>query len=151
AIFGRPARESGEAAANGLGYYPPALGLVVRSGEDGRPLYARPSYAANDRAFYDLVAYAPGLNTSSADLLSVLDAEARPDPRAKPGKIDAKAKALIDSLRKPAWRKYSIPAQGLAPAYDVVFDGAGKFAWERTLASGLKEKVVCDGKTLYHL
>src|SRR5262249_15985675 len=114
-------------------------------------LYNRPSYAAHDRVFHDLLAYAPGLNTSLSDLLSVLDAEARPDLRSKPGKIDRRAKALIDSLRKSAWRTYSIPAQGLAPAYDVTFDGTGKFAWERTLSSGLKEKVVCDGKTLHHL
>jgi predicted Zn-dependent protease len=33
----------------------------------------------------------------------------------------------------------------------VVYDGSGRYAYERTLPSGLLERVVCDGRTLLHL
>lgn len=124
--------------------------LVARDGSDPL-LYSRLPYVENDRHFFDLLAYAPGLNTSLADLLAVLDAEARSDPRSKPGKIDAKAKALIDGSRKSTWRTWTVPARGLAPSYKIGFDGAGKYAWERALPGGLKEQVVCDSKAVHHV
>src|SRR5262249_18150692 len=33
----------------------------------------------------------------------------------------------------------------------IFFDGAGRFAYERTLPPGIRERLVCDGKTLLHL
>ena len=39
----------------------------------GRPLlYTRPIYSNDDRLFYDLLSYAPGLNTSLADMRAVI-------------------------------------------------------------------------------
>src|SRR5262249_58662387 len=35
--------------------------------------------------------------------------------------------------------------------YTITFDHTGRYAWDRTLPGGLKERVVCDGKTLWHL
>jgi predicted Zn-dependent protease len=37
------------------------------------------------------------------------------------------------------------------PAYTVTIDGSGRYAWQRELPSGLSERVVCDGTTLWHL
>jgi hypothetical protein len=112
---------------------------------------ARVAEIGDAHAFFDLLAYAPGLHNSRADALAALDAEARPDPSSRKGRIDPKAKALLDAARKPAWRTYSVPAVGLAPAFSINFDGAGRYVWKRTLASGFEESVICDGKGLWHV
>src|SRR5262249_35370856 len=39
-------------------------------------LYQRPSYSGEDRFFYDLVSYAPGMSVSRADVLATVEAEA---------------------------------------------------------------------------
>jgi hypothetical protein len=114
-------------------------------------LYARPAYTADDRLFYDLLSYAPGLNTTAADVAAVLESEARLTTHNRPGRIAREARALIDRARKATWRRLTLPADGLTPAYHIDFDGAGRYAWERVLPSGLREKVVCDGKTLWHV
>src|SRR5262249_48650648 len=83
---------------------PPALALPAFSAPDkiekaipalladsGRPetlLYRRPGFRDDPRHFFDLVAYAPGLNTSYADVEAALEAEALPNPRLRTGKID---------------------------------------------------------------
>ena len=41
------------------------------------------------------------------------------------------------------------PNAGEPPALRV--DGSGRFAYERTLPSGLREQVICDGSTLWQL
>jgi hypothetical protein len=114
-------------------------------------LYRRPSFSGDERLFYDLLAYAPGLNTSSADVLAVLEAEAAPSLHAKPGRIDAAARALLDKARPAGWRALTLPADGERAALTVHFDGQGRYAYERVLPVGLRERVVCDGKTLWHL
>src|SRR5262249_22597696 len=50
-------------------------------------LYQRPSYSGNDRLFFDLVAYAPGLNTGAADARAVIEAEAAPRKKSKAGDV----------------------------------------------------------------
>jgi hypothetical protein len=115
------------------------------------PLYSRPGYTSDDRLFYDLLSYAPGLNTTVADVAAVLDSEARLTPHNRPGRIAKEARALLARARKAAWRRLTLPAEGLTPAYHIDLDGAGRYAWERTLPSGLREKVLCDGKTLWQL
>src|SRR5262249_42352856 len=87
--------------------------------------------ANNDRAFFDLVAYAPGMNTSWADIEAILDAEALPDDFSRKGKIDAGARKLFAKARKHGWQTLTIPAAGLQPAYTITFDGSGRFAYER--------------------
>jgi ferric-dicitrate binding protein FerR (iron transport regulator) len=114
-------------------------------------LYRQPSFAPDGRTFSDLVAYAPGLNTSTADVLGVLEAEAASDTADAPGKVDPAARALIEAARASGWRTLTVPAAGGAAAWSVAFDGSGRYAVERVLSSGLKEQVVCDGKELLHL
>ncbi len=108
--------------------------------------YSRPSFTADARLFTDLLAYAPALNTSQADLLAVLDDEAAPDLRDTPGSIDAASRELIEKARSHGWQTLTLPNAGR-----FTFDGAGRYAYERRVSFGLQERVVCDGKTLLHI
>jgi tetratricopeptide (TPR) repeat protein len=126
--------------------------LLSNSDRPGSLVYRRPDYTGNDRLFSDLLAYAPGMNTSLADLRAVVEAEAAPSPRLAAGQIDPAARALIDRARAAGWQELRVAGDkddktGLA----LVFDGGGRYAYERTLPVGLRERVVCDGKTLLHL
>jgi predicted Zn-dependent protease len=114
-------------------------------------LYRRPSFGGDDRLFYDLVAYAPGMDTSRADVLAVLEAEALPDPHALPGRIDPAARKLIDQARAAGWQTLTLPAEEVQSAQTIVFDGHGRYVAQRTLPPGIGERVVCDGTTLLHL
>src|SRR5262249_15185523 len=83
---------------------PPVLSktpYITRLSNAEKPsvLYHRPSFTGNDRVFYDLLAYAPGMNTSRADIEAVVEAEALPLRSSKPGQIDARARQLIDKVR----------------------------------------------------
>jgi tetratricopeptide (TPR) repeat protein len=113
--------------------------------------YQRPTFGGDNRIFLDLVAYAPGMNTSEADILAVLEAETAADPRTAPGVIDEKARKLIDKARRAGWQTVIIPGADGDKALTVQIDGSGRFAFERVLPLGLREQVVCDGKTLWHL
>jgi hypothetical protein len=113
-------------------------------------LYRPPTFTPDGRVFTDLVSYAPGLNTSRADVLGVLEAEAAPDAADAPGTVEPAARALIDGARAAGWRTLTVPAAGGTPAWSLSFDGSGRYAAERVLACGLKEQVVCDGKELLH-
>jgi Tfp pilus assembly protein PilF len=101
--------------------------------------------------FADLLSYAPGLNTTSADLLAVIEAESRPTAARRPGVIDPGARKLLDAARKNGWRITRIPGTDAAPGYAIFHDDADRWSWERTLPSGLHEHVICDGTTLWHL
>jgi Tfp pilus assembly protein PilF len=114
-------------------------------------LYQRPRFSGDDRLFYDLAAYAPGMNTSAADVRAVLEAEAKPSRLTRPGQIDEAARQLLDKARVTGWHVLTIPAEESQAAYKVFFDGTGRYTYERTLPPGLRERVVCDGKTLLHL
>src|SRR5262249_8527105 len=72
-----------------------AARLFDNSGRTGSLLYQRPSFSGEERFFHDLIAYAPGLNTSAADVWAIVEAEARPSPFAGPGQVDASAQDLI--------------------------------------------------------
>ncbi len=125
------------------------------SGEGTGPatelLYARPGYANDPRVFSDLLSYAPGLNTTSADLLAVIESESRPTAARRPGVIDPGARKLLDAARKNGWRIARIPGTDAAPGFAIFHDDADRWSWERTLPSGLHEHVVCDGTALWHL
>jgi predicted Zn-dependent protease len=138
----------------------PALRLAEQAIHEGKrfelaspssSIYQRPSYSGQDRLFYDLVAYCPGLNTSAADIEAALEAEAFPDPHSKPGKIDDAARALIEKSRPAGWQALTLSGKDGAPGFTIVFDGAGRYAWQRMLPPGLREQVICDGKVLLHL
>jgi tetratricopeptide (TPR) repeat protein len=153
---------------NTVGYKPPEPALanlrapddidafIARQLENSHPsnlflLYQRPGYSGNDRLFYDLLAYAPGLNTSPADVRAVLAAEALPDPDDKPGHIDDDARRLFAKARSSGWQALTVPARGKRPAYTMTFNGKGQYAYDRVLPFGLRERVVCNGKSLLHL
>jgi ferric-dicitrate binding protein FerR (iron transport regulator) len=110
-----------------------------------------PSFTDDRRRFSDLIAYAPGLNSTDADLRAVFDAEAAPDLADAPGHVDPAARELIDRSRTPHWQTLTIAGENGRPALRYVFDGTGRYAYDRTLSLGLKERVVCDGTTLWHL
>jgi tetratricopeptide (TPR) repeat protein len=114
-------------------------------------LYRPPTFAPDGRLFTDLVAFAPGLNTSQADVLGVLEVEAAPDPADVSGTVEPAARALIEGARAAGWRTLTVPAAGAMPEWSVSFDGSGRYAAERVLPSGLKEHIICDGKELLHL
>jgi hypothetical protein len=117
-----------------------------------RPLvYQRPTFSAEDHHFFDLVAYAPGLNSSAADARAVLEVEAAPDAASKPGVIDEGIRELFARSRKEGWQSFTIPADDNSPAWTITFDANGSYAWQRQLTFGLREQVVCDGATLLHL
>jgi len=129
----------------------PAAPVSVGAAGPDALLYRRPTFAPDGRLFTDLVAFAPGLNTSQADILGVLEAEAAADPSEAPGTIEPAARALIEGARAAGWRTLTVPAAAGAPAWSVAFDGSGRFAYERVLSCGLREHVICDGKELLHL
>ncbi|HYT92315.1 MAG TPA: VIT domain-containing protein, partial [Gemmataceae bacterium] len=113
-------------------------------------LHERPTFRDDPRHFFDLIAYAPGMDTHEADVLAVLEAEALPHPASRPGKIDAAARALLDRARVKGWRTLKVEETDQTP-YTIAFDGKGRYAYERELPLGLRERVVCDGQTLFHL
>jgi tetratricopeptide (TPR) repeat protein len=128
------------------------LALSLETGQGSRTmLYQRPSLGEAEEIFKDLAAYAPGMNTSQADILAVVEAEAEADPDSAPGTIDPAPRALIDKARKIGWQTVTLPARGKAPAVRIQFDGQGRFAYDRTTPIGLRERVICDGKHLWHL
>jgi tetratricopeptide (TPR) repeat protein len=112
--------------------------------------YVRPPLNYDRMMFTNLVQYAPGLHNSRADILATLEQEAELVP-AKLGSIDLDARKLIERARSADWLALAIPAAGPIPGYSILYNGAGQFACERVLVSGLREQVVCDGKTLRHL
>ncbi len=114
-------------------------------------LYRRPRFVAEDRLFFDLVSYAPGMDTSRADLLAVVEAEAAPLPMSRPGTVDDGARRLFEKARPQGWRTLTFPAEGNRPGFGITFDGTGRYSYERTLPPGIRERVVCDGTTLLHL
>jgi ferric-dicitrate binding protein FerR (iron transport regulator) len=142
----------------GVGVNSPAglTGAVQSSGEnrEGRPPqshgYGRPSSQGKDDLYFKLTAYAPGLNTTTADILDTIEREAAADGRGKAGAIDDGVRELFARASEGGWRSLK-RMSGDGESWTVTFDGAGHLTWERRLPVGLLEKVVCDGKTLWHL
>jgi ferric-dicitrate binding protein FerR (iron transport regulator) len=128
-----------------------ALRLLDRGRTSHPPLYERPSYSLDEQLFFDLVAYAPGMNTLAADVRAVLEAEAAGRTIGRPGEIDQAARDLFATASSVGWRSVTFPTEAGNPGWTVRFDGKGRWAWQRQLAVGLREQVVCDGVTLYHV
>jgi ferric-dicitrate binding protein FerR (iron transport regulator)/tetratricopeptide (TPR) repeat protein len=121
-------------------------------GGGGEPrLYARPTFTSDERLFSDLVSYAPGMNTGPADVRAVLEAEALPRLTNQPGHVDPAARKIIDRARAGGWQKLIFKDKDGKETLTIAFDRAGRYAYERTLPSGLTERVVCDGRSLLHL
>src|SRR5262249_39659808 len=101
-----------------------------------RLVYHMPRFLDDPRTLSDLVSYAPGMNTTAADILAVLEAETKPGPQAAPGRIDPAARALIDKARAADWQALKLGGDG-EPMGNLVFGGRGRFAYEPTLAPRL--------------
>jgi tetratricopeptide (TPR) repeat protein len=128
-----------------------AFKQTARESADGPPMYGRPGFSQQDRVFYDLISYLPGLNTSQADIDAILDAEAMPKLSTIPGTIDPAARPLIDKARSAGWQQLKLGEPGASATGVILFDGQGRYAYERTTPMGLREEVVCDGRTILHL
>jgi len=125
-------------------------GRMLRGQGSPSLLYERPTFTADNRIFGDLTLYAPGLNTTAADIQAVLATETEADKAITPGAIDPAARKLIDKARGAGWQQITLPGAEKSQI-QVTFDGTGRFAYEHRLSSGLKEVVACDGSTLLHL
>ena len=130
--------------------FPDVIDHLLSGGGQPR-LYGRPSFSGDERVFPDLASYAPGMNTSRADVRAVLEAEAAPRLADLSGPIDPAARKLIDRARAAGWQKLTVSGKDGKPALAIAFDGAGRYAYQHTLPNGLREQVVCDGRTLLHL
>src|SRR5262249_28184960 len=130
-----------------------AVLLAVRQAMIASPddyLYHRPSFTSDYRVLNDLTQHAPALNTTFADIQAVLEAESDVTAPAR-GAVDPEARRLIDRARAAGWQRVTYPAKDGEPAFTIVVNGAGQFAHERMLPSGLREPAICDGKHLMHL
>jgi ferric-dicitrate binding protein FerR (iron transport regulator)/tetratricopeptide (TPR) repeat protein len=114
-------------------------------------LYSQPNFTGDQRLFQDLTVYAPGLNTSEADIQAVLEAEAMPQLRDAPGTIDPDARPLFERARQGGWYAVTLGAGEDEKGTLLVFDARGRYRVERVLPMGLREIVVCDGENLWHL
>lgn len=110
----------------------------------------KPVFGGDRRLFGDLVSMAPGMNTTPQDVLALLSRELKLDDRIQSGPVDPQARELIDQARRHQWESVTRPGTAGLPGMTVVYDGQGRFSWERILASGLRERVVCDGQKLWH-
>ena len=117
----------------------------------------------------DLPSYAPGLQTWPADRLAIVEQAAATKPVR--GEVDAEARRLIEKARSLGWESCRMAAPG-RPALNpgqrqtaegghrtrghstgrvVLADGSGRFVFDREVSEGLKEQVIHDGSTLWHL
>ncbi len=93
----------------------------------------------------DLPSYAPGLQTWPADRLAIVEQAAAAKPVR--GEVDAEARRLIEKARSLGWESCRMAAPGRV----VLADGSGRFVFDREVSEGLKEQVIHDGSTLWHL
>ncbi|MGA2259074.1 MAG: hypothetical protein ABSG53_30760, partial [Thermoguttaceae bacterium] len=137
------------------GYRPDSTEMLswLLAGYDRKvPTYEPPVFSNNPAVFYDLVSYAPAMHTNLTDVVAVLEAEAPADAAAaKPGKIDDRARRLIERARGAGWQTATIADPHGKTPLTVAFDGTGRYRYQRTTSAGLREQVVCDGTSLWHL
>jgi ferric-dicitrate binding protein FerR (iron transport regulator)/tetratricopeptide (TPR) repeat protein len=119
--------------------------------EYGPTFYLHPQTTLDIRFFRDLLAFAPGLSTSAADVRAVLEVEAGLGDDVRPGKVDPAAREMIDRARTTGWYSLTVPGADGRNGFTVTLDGKGRYRWDRVLPWGLRETVVCDGQTLLHL
>src|SRR5205807_1359607 len=105
----------------------------------------------DQRLASDLLAFAPGMQTREADVQAVIEAEALEDARAALGKIDPGARLLIDQARRSGWQEVEVEDAASLGKFRIVVDGQGRFAYDRVLVSGLRERVIHDGATVLHI
>jgi tetratricopeptide (TPR) repeat protein len=116
----------------------------------GPAYYKRPSFNGKDRVFTDLASYAPGMNSTVADVAAVLEAETGPRLESRRGTVDQAARERIDQVRTASWRRLTIK-DATGAECSLYHDGRGRYAYEHRVDFGLVERVVCDGSTILHL
>jgi ferric-dicitrate binding protein FerR (iron transport regulator)/tetratricopeptide (TPR) repeat protein len=132
-----------------------------------------------DATVQDILTFAPGMHTITADVRAVLDAEAQLTDKPARGSIDRRADELIDRARPAGWYRLVAPGRnhaqtrvpfdgraaagsgdprrtGVDPGRNrsqtrVAFDGRGRYRIETQTRLGLKEQIVSDGTQLWHL
>lgn len=106
------------------------------------------------RYFGDLMAHAPGLNTSTADILAIAETHAdtkSPAAQSRSGTLDPAAARLIEKARGAGWERVTFPAADGQTPLLLFCEGAGRHAYRRVVSEGLQEEVFCDGETLTHV
>jgi hypothetical protein len=58
---------------------------------------------------------------------------------------------LIEKARRLGWESVNIGGRESEPGFVIQVDGRGRYSYERTVLEGLRERVICDGTTLWHL
>lgn len=99
----------------------------------------------------NILNYAPGMQTSTADLLAVLDAESKPSQSTALGVIDEAARRIIEKARSLGWEEVDLAGEGNSSGLKLLCNGAGHLRLERRTSDGLLEQVTSDGETLLHL
>jgi ferric-dicitrate binding protein FerR (iron transport regulator) len=147
-----PEEASRDIALENYSYWVAALMGRIKKGSHPQYLtYQQPSFNNNWSIFHELPAYAPGMNTSMADVRAVLESEARPRTSTAPGEIDKKARKLINKARAAGWQTATIRDEQGCVLLSVDFDGTGRYRYETTTDHGLREQVLCNGTNLWHL
>ena len=133
--------------SHGGGFYQPDAPTM----RVARTLYRRPKFTGQREFFTNLTVYAPGLNTTTVDILGALEADAPKDARPKAGSVDIEARKLIAAARAAGWQTVSLGNGSNKPGLVITLDGAGRYAYSRVCTGGLAERVICDGRRLLHL
>jgi RNA polymerase sigma factor (sigma-70 family) len=128
------------------------LRWVLRDYDRKVEIYQPPVFSNNPAVFYDLVSYAPAMRTNLADVRALLEAEVPAGATAsKTGKIDDRARRLIERARGAGWQTATIDQGSGKTPLTVAFDGTGRFRYAWTTSARLREQVICDGTSLWHL
>ena len=97
----------------------------------------------------DVLSYCPGLRTSTADVLHVLESEIKWPTPPTSGAIDPAARRLIDRARRGKWQVMAVKRGDQTTLVHV--DAAGRYRYESLTDEGLRQLVVCDGTSLRHI
>jgi Tfp pilus assembly protein PilF len=93
--------------------------------------------------FADLARFAPALDLSMADLLSVIASESQ--SISTKGDVEKAARQIWSTGDVPRWRSWA------SDGVTITFDTDGRRAYDRAVFDGIKEHVECDGQTLVHI
>ena len=113
-------------------------------------LYFTPTIGNDQRPFRHLLTFAPGMNTTRSDVLSVLDEESELKKRPVVGKVDPRASRLIQAAHSRSWQSVTWKDRNGRELLTLQVDGRGRYRMERKTEHGLHEIIVCDSDTLTH-
>ncbi|NQV27755.1 MAG: FecR domain-containing protein [Rhodopirellula sp.] len=99
----------------------------------------------------NILSYAPGLQTSTADVLAVVADEVEADGNPVRGAVDAGVLNLIEKCRSLGWEELTFASTDHDAATKMFCNGEGEIRLERRTVDGLLEQIISDGKTLQHL